>query len=54
VRVEVNRNNEVRVYRRYLPYENAERRHDVLYIGDVWPLAQAMTAVRRALLDEQS
>lgn len=53
VRVEVNRNNELRVYRRYTPHENAERRRDVLNGDDAWSLSQALIDIGRTIRDER-
>lgn len=50
IRLEVNRNNEVRIYRRYSKHRNSERRTDVLNMIDMLSLQTAIRDTRRAWL----
>ena len=50
VRVEVNRDNNIRVYRRYAPHVNSERRTDVLSgTRDLFSLRAALLRVHNKM-----
>lgn len=52
VRVELNYKNELRVYRRYNPGHNCERRTDTIRIGQVDDLVDGLLRVRRTVETE--
>jgi hypothetical protein len=52
VRVEINKDNVVRTYRRYNPTDNSERRQDTFSVWDLASLAAAATEARLRLRGE--
>lgn len=53
VRVELNHKNELRVYHRYNPGHNCERRTDTIRIGEVDALIDGLARVRNTVDFEQ-